>query len=135
MPRNYVRKREKTYNQEDIKAAIARIEKGLLTIRKASKLYKVPFETLRGNIVQHRKDKPGAYTALSADEEKHIAETIATFSEYGHPIGRTQLKMLVASYLKSVGRQSQFNDGIPGKEWVSFNVVYLPTNLSVSICI
>ena len=62
---------------KDIKAAIARIDRCLLSIRKASKLYNVPFETLRGNMVHQRKDKPGPSTAMSAEEEKHVAETIA----------------------------------------------------------
>ncbi len=129
MVRVYQRKTVKGYTPEALRDALNKIERGSITIRKASKSYGIPFETLRGRTAYVMKDTPGRCTALKPEEERQIAETIATFSEYGHPLGRPVLTRLVANYIKSVGRETSFIDGVPGTDWVSFNVVYLTTYL------
>ncbi len=126
MGRVYHRKKVLKYLPEDVTAALAHVRRGM-SVRKASKQYKIPFETLRGRVADPgMQPRAGHPTLMTPEEEVQVATTIAKFSAYGHPVGRAQLRTLVGSYLKSVGRPTQRPHGLPGKEWVSFNVVYLP---------
>ena len=126
MGRVYHPKERLKYLPEDLTAALAHLKRGM-SIRKAAKRYKIPFETLRGRFKNpNMQPKAGQPTLMSEEEEVQVATTIAKYSAYGHPIGRNWLRTLVGSYLKSVGRKTKTVDNLPGKDWVSFNVVYLP---------
>ena len=77
MPRTYKRKREKTWNEENMSAAIAAVENGELNQYKAAKLHNIPRQTLHDRLNKHLSEgtKAGRPPRLSRDEECEIVET------------------------------------------------------------
>lgn len=49
-----------------------------------------------------------------------IQDCIIQVGEYGFPVDKLELRMIVKSYLDRQGRDvPQFNENMPGEEWVS----------------
>ncbi|CAH2109161.1 unnamed protein product [Euphydryas editha] len=72
---------------------------------------------------------PGAPTKFSSEEEALFVDCILRLSEYGFPLTVFDLRIVIRTYLKTIGRRdSKFKDNCPGTEWVS-SFLKRPTNI------
>lgn len=122
MPRVHTRKLgSRTYhNYSDsvLAEAILKVENGELSMRAASKKYKISFGTLH-NRLQGKHSKPiGGQTVLSKEEEECIIHSVTTCADWGYPMTILDLRLFAKSYLDSVGRQvNAFQNNLPGVDW------------------
>ena len=117
MPRAYARKKASSYSKKELVDAVAAVEHGA-TIYQASKERGIPLETLRRHVLGLT-DRIGAGrpTVLSKDEEGLIARAITYLARAGFPCDRRDLKDIVSSFAKSVGRQVPWETA-PGNDWI-----------------
>lgn len=106
------------YDEETLKRALSDIKKGKKSLRQAAEYYKIPKSTLHDRIKNKTFKKHGGQPRLSSEEEKMIAKGITTFSEWGFPMTRRDIRLLVKSYLDRKGKIIRtFKDNLPGSEW------------------
>ncbi|KAB0804870.1 hypothetical protein PPYR_01840 [Photinus pyralis] len=106
------------YREETLKNALADIKSGKKTIRQAAECYKIPKSTLHDKIKKKKTKKHGGQTKLSSEEEKMIADGIIKFCEWGFPMTRGDIRLLVKGYLYGQGKKIKiFKDNFPGPEW------------------
>ena len=116
-PRNYVRKKEKTWSEFQLKIALREVENGT-SVYKAAKMFKIPYETLRGKVTLLHPNSHGRPPVMTPDEEEQIAYAFIYLAEVGAPCGRRQLRDIVKSYLDNIGQDSRFKNNRPGKDWI-----------------
>ena len=117
MLRSYVCKRVKKWDNNALEKAKNAIRGGA-SIADAAKRFKIPYETLRGKVSRLHPNPNVRPTTLSKQEEEDIAHAFVYLSEAGAPVGRRQLCQTVKSFLDNVGRETRFENNLPGKDWI-----------------
>ena len=118
MPRTYIKKTTPTYDSNDLQRAREEVQKGV-SVYAAAKKFNIPYETLR-----RWKECPpthqgaGRGTVLSKEEEKFIVDALVYTAKCGYPMDRQDLKYMVSSYVKSVGRKTPFKNNMPGYDFI-----------------
>lgn len=111
-------KKTKGYTQEDVKAALDQIAKGM-PLREATKRYNVPRSTLYckfKNIYPVECSK-GPPTILSKEEESLLTEWIIYCCDRGFPVNKNQLLDSVSKLVTTLGRETPFTNNRPGRHW------------------
>lgn len=119
MVRNYVHKRERTYDEKTLKQAVNLVQEGN-PLQKISKEKKIPKETLR-RWVTSPPSKIGSGTikrVLTEAEEKHVLRILEEMAKCGWPNGLKELKFMIKTYLDSQKRLTAFKFNLPGKDWM-----------------
>lgn len=107
------------YHEHQIEQALTAVADGRLSIRGASREFKVPYGTLRNKFHGKHGLKPGGKTVFSTEEEKAFVKGIQKCSDWGFPLGERDVKILVKNYLNSRGIQEpRFFNNTPGDDWV-----------------
>ena len=77
--------KRKLWSEESMEAATNGVQNENMTIREASRLYNVPFETLRRRVNGSVKpgSKPGPATVLTEAEEEHLASYLLQMADMG----------------------------------------------------
>ena len=88
--RNY----KTTYTEETIFAALREVQRGSLSIRKASQQYKIPFGTLRNKIKKCHTKIAGGQKRLSNECEGQIVKTIDVLTEWKVPLSGFDISYL-----------------------------------------
>lgn len=122
MVRNYKRKTERAsqYSQNDLQTAVAEIKRGVMTIYRAHKLYKIPKTTLFYHVTGTRglKSKTqGRAPAIPVEDEKRLAEGLKTMERWGFGLSRNELLNTVADFVAKNKIKTPFKNNIPGNEW------------------
>ena len=87
-------------------------------MRKASEKYEVSLGTLSHRRNKKQNKKVGRPTALSELEEEAIVSQLLTCAEGGFPVDCFELKLIVKSYLESVGKRVDcFKNNVPGRDF------------------
>lgn len=114
---NIVR-RYKSYSTENLLKAIQQIQKGKISINRASKDYGIAKGTLINKIRNKHTNKVGRPLVLTKNEEYCIVQHMIAVSEWGFPFTRADLCQLVKICLdKSKRTEPQFKDNFPSLEW------------------
>lgn len=120
MPREYksINGARKYGNSEDrVQAALQEIAKGM-SQREASRTFKIPRGTIQNRIAGRHVGKPGHPTVLSDVEETSLVDHVKLLGDWGFPLDKFDLKMLVKSHLDKAGKTvSIFKNNYPGDEW------------------
>lgn len=138
MPRNYVRDpRSKAYTKRtetEIKPAINAIKNGM-SIKEASRRFKIPYTVLHRHYSKKDLKKPGGQTVLSEEEELVIVEKLETCAEWGYPIDKFTLRLFVKNYLERRGKTvSKFKNNLPGPEFAISFLKRHKNRLAVRMC-
>ena len=88
--------KRKLWSEESMLAATSSVVQDNMSLREASRLYNVPFETLRRRVNGSVKQgcKPGPGTALSEEEEERLASYLIQMSEMGFGLSRDRVMHL-----------------------------------------
>lgn len=120
MVRDYKRKKEVKWTEEDMKKAVEHVALHH-NISAAARLFNVPKSTLHDRLSLRIKpgSKVGHPTALTIEEEAEIAETCIIFAEWGFGLGRKEVESVINEYLRAMKKPNPFKDGVPGEGWWS----------------
>ena len=85
-------------------------------LRETSKLYNVPVETFRRQVLREVDVvcRPGPFTILSSYEEECLAVYIADMAEMGFDLSREDVLRLAFKIVDVTGRQYPFTNGLAG---------------------
>lgn len=124
MTRNRERTTQKAtqYTPEHLALAVREVQSGKTTIYRASKVFRIPYNTLDAHVKGRRGVKSttmGRPTALSSDVERKIADGIREMEKNGLGMTRKDVMNLVGEYVKQNKIQTPFKDGIPQSDWFS----------------
>ena len=107
------------YTENSLTSAIRAVNSSSMSIRKASKEFKIPFGTLRNKIKGLHSGKVGRPFRLSTECEVQILETIDCLATWRIPLTAQSLCHMVKGYLDSRGVvDSVFTNNLPGKDWL-----------------
>lgn len=111
-------KKAKSYTEKSIQEAIIKIKSNEMTIRKASRTFRIPYSTLENRINKNvLSTGSGSATILSRATEELIVHALKFLADCG--LGRTfkQVQAIVADYLKITKQTKLFKNGKPGRDW------------------
>lgn len=122
MPRDYKHDpRSKTYKRatsEAISIALNDIRNGM-SFRNASLKHEIHYSVLYRHFKNPNMKKQGGQPVLTEHEETAIVNSLITCAEWGYPLGPTDLKMIVKSYLDDQGKVvKKFKNNLPGSDFV-----------------
>ena len=107
----------KPYTKEELQRAVAAVRENNLSIREASKLYKVPKSTLfqkcqavQVGVHQVEREKPGPKPVLTEDEESGLVSWAISFMKRGFPRPDEALLAEVQKLLKADGTSTSTNN-------------------------
>ena len=102
-----------------MEAAIKDVENGM-GIREASRLYNIPFETVRrrANHVVSMDCRPGPPTVLTSDEECQLATYLIKMVDMGFGLSREDVMITAFRIAERSGRQHPFVKGSAGRSWL-----------------
>ena len=113
-----IAKKSKSYTEDNVQKAIARIKSDKMSIRKASRVFSIPYTTLE-NRIKKKIVSPGSgsTTVLSRATEELLVLSLKFLSDCG--FGRTfkQVQSIVYDYLKITKQTNLFKNLKPGRDW------------------
>lgn len=109
----------KNYTSEMLQLAVESVANSTITTREAEKQFGIPRRTIV-NRLKNRHSKPvGKPTRLSEEEENKLINVVIASADYGSPLTKLDLRILVHNYLKKNGKDYIFNKKMPGEKWVN----------------
>ncbi|KAK9736320.1 CENP-B N-terminal DNA-binding domain [Popillia japonica] len=88
-----------TFNEEDMERAVRDVKEKRLSYRQASDRYNIKVATLHIHVKCPNLLKPGGQTALSEQEETYFVECVQIMSNWGFPLQKKDLCLLVKTFL------------------------------------
>lgn len=124
MPRVYKKKpgsrSYKNYSDETLNQCLSEVLDGKISATAAAKKYRVSKGTIINKIHGRKWLKSGGQTALSSNEEHEFVNNLLTCAEWGFPLTKHDLRLLVKHYLDRQGKVVKvFKNNYPGEEWAS----------------
>lgn len=112
--RNY-----QNYSEETLLRCLTDIQNGRMTLNHAHKEYNIPKSTLSRKMRGIFSGPVGRPCVFKPDDEKLLAESIITASEWGFPLSCYEIRVIVKQFLDRNGIQEpRFRNNIPGTDWV-----------------
>ncbi|XP_025407415.1 uncharacterized protein LOC112681370 [Sipha flava] len=123
-------------NPNDLESAISCIKARQMTYREASEVYGIHYSVLFRHVKNSNMKAQGGQTALSTEEENHIVSCLSLCAEWGYPLDRYDIRMVVKGYLDRRGKKvRQFNkNNLPGKDWANGFLTRHKTKLALRLC-
>ena len=102
--------KRKLWSEDSMLAATNSVVHDNMSLREASRLYNVPFETLRRRANGSVKlgCKPGLSTVLSEEEEELLANYLIQMSEMGFGLSHDTVMHLAYNIVEKAKRKHQF---------------------------
>lgn len=121
MVRNYKRKAGnrsyKQYSELAVLESVKDIENGLSSWE-ASQKHGVPYRTIQNKNKRKHTNKYGGQMALGSQEEAGLASTILIAAEWGYPLTKLDIRLIVKSFLEENNKTCErFKDNMPGIDW------------------
>lgn len=120
------------WTEDNLRAALAAIERGQLTQRAAAERYKIPRRTLRNHInFKSTIKRLGRSSILTIDQEKDLVQRIIRFAIIGVPVTPKVIRRQAFLFCENYNIKNNFNkdSGIAGKDWLK---LFLKRNPEIS---
>ena len=113
--RNY----KTAYSQDNVKDAVRDVKTNGMSLRKASKKYKIPLGTLRNKVIGAHSGNVGRPAQLDEECVKQIAKCVDILADWKVPLSGSEVCLLVKGYLDAKGAKSDvFKNNLPGPDWL-----------------
>ncbi len=111
--------KHKLWSEESMAAATNSVLCDNMALREASRLYNVPFETLRRRVNGSVKAgcRPGPGTVLTEEEEGHLARYLVQMADMGFGLSRDTVMRLAYKIVEKAQRKHPFKDEKAGRAW------------------
>lgn len=123
MPRKYVSRlgarSYANYPPETLASALRAVKESQMSIREASRQYKIPFGTLYNKCKRLHMRKIGTPTVLTSTQEEELSEIIKITGDWGYPLQPVRVVRLVKEFLDQNKIRSKFPSNHPGPDWIS----------------
>ena len=112
-------RKRKLWSEESMEVAKNGVQNENMTIREASKLYNVSFETLRRRVngTVGSGCKPGPATVLTKAEEEHLESYLIQMADMGFGLSRETVMCLAFKIVDATQRKHPFKDQKAGRAW------------------
>lgn len=111
------RKKNK-WSDKQLELALEAVNKGELKPHRAALKYGIPSSTLYDHLKgKSQKRYGGRPTVLSVQEEKEIVTICEVLQQFGFPLTKDIVGIIVRDYLKDCERPNPFKDSIPQYDW------------------
>ncbi len=107
------------YSQEALQQALEAIRDQKMNIKRAAITFGVPRTTLHDRLREKVTGDLGRPTVLCKEEESILVERLVLLGQWGFPLTKMDLRLLVKNYLDERGRETIFKNNMPGKDFVS----------------
>nr|XP_049693406.1 uncharacterized protein LOC126053967 [Helicoverpa armigera] len=111
-------RRYKDYEDNLLNVAVELVKNKNLTSYQAEKQFGIPRRTIVNKVKMLHMKKIGCPIRLSEEEESKIANALILCGEYGCPLTRLELRMIVHRYLVKNNKSWIFEHKLPGERWV-----------------
>ena len=103
--------RRQQWSKESMVAALQDVKDGM-GVREASRLYNLPYETLRRRVAEKvdLECRPGPPTVLTKQEETELASYCVKMSDMGFGLSRTDVMVVAFKIVEVSGRKHPFTD-------------------------
>ena len=106
------------YTEETLQKCMEGVRSGSISINKASKTFNTPTGTIQ-NKMKNIHSKSVSHPTIFTKEEGLIASRTIIMCNWGFPLDKLDLRMIVNSYLTKQNRiVKEFTNNIPGDDWV-----------------
>ncbi|CAG4971208.1 unnamed protein product [Parnassius apollo] len=122
----------KNYSNEMLEIDVDLVrKKKQISAREAARQFAIPKQTILNKVNKSHTKSVGCPTRLSDDEEAKFIKVLIAAGEFGCPLSKLDLRLVVFEYLKNNGREDVFNGGPPGKAWLDNFLSRHSSDLSV----
>ncbi|XP_013188729.2 uncharacterized protein LOC106133519 [Amyelois transitella] len=108
----------KNYSNEMLMLACEAVQSGQVSSRDAEKQFGIPRRTILNKLKNLHTKSVGHPTKLTSEEEVKIVKVLQAASNFGSPLTKLDLKLLVRNYLEKNSKDHIFKNKIPGDAWV-----------------
>lgn len=92
----------KNYSAEMLELATELVKKKKLSAREAQRQFSIPKQTILNKVHQVHNEPVGCPTKLSALEQTKFVKVLIAASDFGCPLTRLDLRLIVFEYLKKI---------------------------------
>ncbi|CAG5044444.1 unnamed protein product [Parnassius apollo] len=121
----------KNYSNEMLEIAVDLVRKKQISAREATRQFTIPKQAILNKVNKSHTKSVGCPTRLSDGEEAKFIKVLIAAGEFGCPLSKLDLRLVVFEYLKKNGREDVFNGGPPGKAWLDNFLSRHSSDLSV----
>ena len=107
------------YTQEAVERALDVVRSKQMSLRKASKVFGIPYATLGDKLRGRRPVTASPRTVLTSEEETKLVKWMVELSKRGFGRTRNDLRDMVKRILDDRGEKTVFKDNRPGKAWIA----------------
>ncbi|XP_028037361.1 uncharacterized protein LOC114248348 [Bombyx mandarina] len=108
----------KNYSAQMLDTAVDLVNRKIISSLEASKQFLIPRRTIDNKVKKKHPKKPGAQQRLTAAEELDIIKVLTAAADFGSPVSRLELRLIVRTYLNKNNKGHLFKHNLPGKWWV-----------------
>lgn len=123
----------KNYSPEMLEIAVEAVTNKTISSRDAEKQFGIPRRTILNKLKNCHSKAVGAPTRLTIDEESQLINVIKASADYGSPLTKLDVRIMVHNYLKKNGKEDLFNGKMPGEKWINNFLARHNENLTLRI--
>lgn len=109
----------KDYSTEMLDIAVQLVKQKSISSRQAEQQFGIPRRSILNKVRNLHMKTIGGQMKLTDTEEEKLVKVLVAAGEYGCPMTKLDLKMLVYNYLEKNSRLDIFNGKMPGNTWVN----------------
>lgn len=109
----------KNYSFEMLNLAVDLVSRNKMSSLEAEKRFYIPRRTIENKVKNMHFKPPGGQQRLSVAEEQQIAKVLIAAADFGSPLSRFDLSLMVFNYLKINRKEHLFEGKPPGKCWIN----------------
>lgn len=117
MSRNMNVRTRRAYCEATLQLAVESVGKKTLNVTQAANLYKIPRQTLADKVTGNHGGKYGKQPALSAEDEKLLAEYVKYMGSINYPLSVSDIKVFASSIAKRSSNPHCFLECGPTEKW------------------
>ncbi|CAK1585488.1 unnamed protein product [Parnassius mnemosyne] len=108
----------RNYSEKMLELAVDMVENSRMSSREAEKRFGIPRRTILNKVKKIHLKPAGGQKKLTEEEEEKLANVLLASADYGSPMSKMDIKMLVYKYVEKNSRTDLFDGKLPSDTWV-----------------